>query len=553
MQTWDVVTDFISIGSGGGGMVGALAARAHGLDSMVLEKREVIGGSTAKSGGVMWIPNNPLMGPAGVHDSYEDAMAYFDDVVGDVGPASSYERRHAFVTHGPQMVSFLQQEGVRFVRCEGWSDYYPDAKGGCVRGRSIEGRLWNGKVLGPWLDKVQHGNMWDRTHLAAYAGEIATLQNQDRSLRNRLIAARARARTKLALRRGRLPVTTGWSFIGQMLFRAIQRDIPAWTDSPLRDLVVEGDRVAGVVVEREGRDVRVRARKGVLFAAGGFAHNLEMRTKYLDPMAVTDYSMANPGDTGEVIELAIRCGAAIDLIDEAVWTPTSVVDGTPLGDWNRQRPGTIIVAADGQRFCNEANSYVEVVKAMLDRNRVTRAVPSWLIFDDGFRRRNVAPGIIPAQSSAGSAMYQAENLDDLAELCDIDPEGLRAQVDRFNQNARVGRDPEFGKGENAYNRYLGDPKVKPNNCLAPIEAPPFYAAPLYPGDVGTCGGILTDEHARVLNTAGEVMEGLYATGNCTASVMGRKYLGAGASIANSSVFGYVAARHASGAGEPQQG
>jgi 3-oxosteroid 1-dehydrogenase len=525
-------------------MVGALTARAHGLESMVIEKREVIGGNTAKSGGVMWIPNNPLMATAAVHDSYQAAMDYFEDVVGDVGPASSLARRHAFVTQGPKMVSFLQQQGVRFVRCDGWSDYYPDARGGCARGRAIEGRLWDGNQLGTWLNKIQPGNMWDRTHLAAYAGEITMLQNQDRSLRNRMIATRARIRTKVALRRGRLPVTTGWSYIGQMLYLCSRMGVTVWTESPLRDLVVEGNRVVGVVVEQAGRDLRVQTRRGVLLAAGGFSHNLEMRKRYLDPAAGTDYSMSNPGETGEVIELAIKYGAATDLLDEVIWTPTSVVEGSPLGDWNRQRPGTIIVAADGMRFCNEANSYVEVGKAMLDRNRATRAVPSWLIFDDDFRRRNVAPGIIPAQSSAKSALYQAGTLEELASLCEIDPGGLRTQVDGFNVNARKGVDPEFHKGENAYNRYLGDPKVKPNNCLAPIEHPPFYAAPLYPGDVGTCGGILADEHARVLSTSDGVIEGLYAAGNCTASVMGRKYLGAGASIANTSVFGYIAALHA---------
>lgn len=541
MANFDVTTDFVSVGSGGGGLAGALTACVHGAESMVVEKREVIGGSTAKSGGVMWIPNNPLMAAEGVSDSYEDAMAYFEDVVGDVGPASSTSRRHAFVTQGPRMVSFLQSQGVRFVRCEGWSDYYPEAKGGCARGRSIEGRLFDGTKLGPWLDRLQHGNIWDRMGLAAYAGEIAMLQNKDRSIANRIIAARAAARTRWAKARGRLPVTTGWSYIGQMLSVAVARGISVWTESPLKDLVIEDGRVVGVIVEVDGAEKRVGATRGVLLAAGGFAHNAEMRRKYLDPAAEADLSMANPGETGEVIEIAMGHGAATDLLDQAVWTPTSLIGGVPLGDWNRQRPGTIIVDAGGQRFCNESNSYVEVVQKMLERNRTVTAIPSWLIFDDDFRRRNIAPGLIPQQSSDKSAVHRADTLEELATQCGVDPAGLRAQVERFNPNAKQGVDPEFGKGQNAYNRYLGDPKWKPNGCLAPIETPPFYAAPLYPADVGTCGGILTDERARVLREDGTVIAGLYATGNCTASVMGTKYLGAGASIANSSVFGYVAA------------
>jgi 3-oxosteroid 1-dehydrogenase len=289
MADWDVETDFVSIGSGGGGMVAALAATAHGLDSMVIEKRDVLGGSTAKSGGVMWIPNNPLMPGAGVTDSYEDAMAYFEDVVGDVGPASSFERRHAFLTAGPAMVAFLQEQGLRFVRCEGWADYYPDAKGGCARGRSIEARLWNGNALGPWLQKLQHGNIWDRIGLAVYAGEIVVLQNERRTRRNRLWAARVRARTRMKTRLGQLPLTTGWSFIGQALHAGLRAGVVFWTESPLTEIVTEFGRVVGVVVNRDGRPVRVRARRGVLLAAGGFAHNPEMRQRYLDPAAATDY------------------------------------------------------------------------------------------------------------------------------------------------------------------------------------------------------------------------------------------------------------------------
>jgi 3-oxosteroid 1-dehydrogenase len=552
MADWDFTTDFLSIGSGGGGLTGALATHAGGFDALVVEKRNLIGGSTAMSGGVLWIPNNPLMAEEGVDDSYDDAVAYFDDVVGDVGPASSFARRQAYITKGPEMVTFLRGLGLHFRRCEGYSDYYPDAKGGKARGRSIEGVVFDGTRLGPWFEKLQSSFLFDMSGLAAYTGDAAKLVNYNRSRANLAASARTWARTKAATVRGQAPLTSGWSFIGQMLYVALRAEIPVWTNAAVRDIIVEHGQAVGAVVQRDGKDVWVRARQGVLIASGGFSHNAEMRARYLDPAAATDkWSFSNPGDTGEMIELALSLGAATDLMDEVVWNPCKEISGAPVFDSDRQRPGSIYVDADGKRFVNEASSYLEVCKAQLERNHTTKAVPAWIIFDDDFRSRYVftkgRPGAIPQAWFDSGDYKKFDSLEALAAGCGIDPAGLRDTVDRFNPNARRGVDPEFHTGEGAYNQYLGDPKWKPNNCLAPIEKGPFYASAIYPGDVGTCGGILADEHGRVLTASGEVIPHLYATGNATASVMGRKYLGAGASIGNSSVFGYLAARHA-GAG-----
>lgn len=552
MADWDFTTDFISIGSGGGGLVAALTTKSRGFDALVIEKREVVGGSTAMSGGVLWIPNNPLMAAEGVDDSYEDAMAYFDDVVGDVGPASSFERRHAYVTAGPEMVTFLQGLGLAFRRCEGYCDYYPEAKGGKPRGRSIEGKLFDGQRLGPWFDKLQQSFLFEMSGLAAYTGDAAKLVNFNRSRRNFVVAGRTWARTKVAMARGVSPLTSGWSFIGQMLYRAIGSEIPIWTNAAVRDLVMEDGVAVGAVVQRDGKEVRVGARRGVLISSGGFSHNNDMRKRFLDEAAAQDaFSFANPGDTGEMIELAMDLGAATDLMDEVVWNPCRSLSGAAVFESERQRPGSIYVDADGKRFTNEAASYLDVCKAQLERNRTTKAVPAWLIFDDDYRGRYAfgkgRPGVIPEAWFASGDYKKADTLEALAEACGIDPVGLRETVERFNPNAKRGVDPDFHTGESAYNRYLGDPKWGPNNCLAPIERGPFYATAVYPGDVGTCGGILADEHARVLATNGKVIERLYATGNATASVMGRRYLGAGASIGNSSVFGYRAALHAAGA------
>jgi 3-oxosteroid 1-dehydrogenase len=549
MAEWDFTTDFLSIGSGGGGLASALAVESKGFDALVVEKRGLIGGSTAMSGGVLWIPNNPLMVEEGVEDSYDEAVAYFEDVVGDIGPASSFERRQAYIRRGPEMVSFLQGLGLEFRRCEGYSDYYPDAKGGKARGRSIEGKVFDGKRLGPWFEKLQSSFLFDMSGLAAYTGDASKLVNFNRSPANLAVSARTWARTKAAGVRGQAPLTSGWSFIGQMLYVALRSEIPVWTSSGVRDILMEDGRAVGAVVQRDGKDLRVLARKGVLIASGGFSHNTEMRKRYLDEAATTDkWSFSNPGDTGEMIELAMSLGAATDLMDEVVWNPCKEISGVPVFDSDRQRPGSIYVDADGKRFVNEASSYLEVCKAQLERNHTTKAVPAWVIFDDDFRGRYAfgkgRPGVIPQGWFDSGDYKKFDSLEELAAGCGIDPAGLRDTVDRFNPNARRGVDPEFHTGEGAYNQYLGDPKWKPNNCLAPIETGPFYASAIYPGDVGTCGGILADEHGRVLKTSGGEIPHLYATGNATASVMGRKYLGAGASIGNSSVFGYLAALHA---------
>jgi len=552
MTTWDTTVDLVIVGSGGGGMVAALTAADAGASALVLEKQELVGGSTAMSGGILWVPDNPVMRADGVPDSYEDALAHFEAVVGDVGPASSPERRHAFLTAGPEMVSFLQGRGVSFVYCPGYSDYYSNAKGGHDEGRGIEPVPFDGRVLGEWLGRLQPG-LAQSLGLAVMTNEARALSNYNRSIRAFAVSARVVLRTYLARIRRQALLTNGASLIAQMLSIALADGIPLWTEAPLEDLIVEGGRVVGVRSVRAGTPVMVRAREGVLLASGGFAHNAEMRQEYGgDQPNRARWSISNPGDTGEVIKMAMRLGAKIDLMDEAWWLPSPRTGrfGQSTLDQARQRPRTMYVDAAGQRFVNESNSYMEVGKAMYARDKTSRAVPCWLIFDDRYRKRYAhqrsRPGRFPRKLLESGMLKQAWTLNDLAHMCDIDPAGLSETVERFNQNAARGVDPDYGRGESAYNRALGDPNHKVHPCLGPIDEPPYYAVQVVPGDIGTCGGLVTNEHAQVLDQDDRPIGGLYATGNGTATVMGRHYLGPGASIANTMVFGYVAARHAVG-------
>jgi 3-oxosteroid 1-dehydrogenase len=488
----------------------------------------------------------------GVPDSYEDAMAHFEAVVGDVGPASSFERRHAFLTAGPEMVAFLQDEGIRFTYCRGYSDYYSNAKGGVDEGRGIEPVPFDGRVLGEWLGRVQPG-LAQSLGLAVMTNEARSLSHYNRSAGAFAISARVVLRTYAARLRRQALLTNGASLIAQMLRIALDRRVPVWTEAPLEDLVVEDGRVVGVRVLRNGAPVLIGARRGVLLASGGFAHNSEMRARFGgDQPNKARWSIANPGDTGEALQAAMRIGAKTDLMDEAWWLPSPRTGrfGQSTLDQARQRPRTIYVDAAGKRFVNESNSYMEVGKAMYARDKTSRAVPCWLIFDDRYRKRYAhqrsRPGRFPRTLLESGMLKQAWTLDDLAHMCDIDPEGLSETVERFNQHAAQGVDPEYGRGESAYNRALGDPNHKVHPCLGPIDEPPYYAVQVVPGDIGTCGGLVTNEHAQVVDDDDRVIPGLYATGNGTATVMGRHYLGPGASIANTMVFGYLAARHATG-------
>lgn len=552
MTNWDTSVDLLIAGSGGGGMVAALAALDSGIEPLVLEKQSLVGGSTGMSGGMIWLPDNPLMRAAGIDDSIGDALAYFDAVVGDIGAASSPARREMFLSAGSEMIELLLRHGVRLMRCPGWTDYYPNHKGGNVAGRAVEGVPFDASALGEWSDKVQPA-MAKNYGFVLTTNELRSVQYFNRSARAFVVAMRVFARTATARLRRREVLTNGASLIGQILagLRRLTGEPPIWLDSAMQDLIVEDGRVAGARVVRGGTALNVQARRGVLLAAGGFGHNAEMRRRYSAAQPNEGkWSIANAGDTGEVLQTAMRLGAQTDLLDEAWWLPMVFIAdpvAASIGS-GRQRPGAIYVDGTGRRFCNESNSYVEVGKAMY----ANQAVPCWQIFDHGYIERYVAGANplrkrrVPETLIERGAIKRADTVGELAGRVNLPAAELEHTVKRFNEFAAEGLDPDFGRGQSAYNHCLGDPGYRPNAAIGPLDRAPYYATRVFPGDVGTCGGLITDEQAQVLDERGRVIDGLYATGNITATVMGRKYLGAGGSIANTMVFGYVAARRAAG-------
>lgn len=350
--------------------------------------------------------------------------------------------------------------------------------------------------------------------------------------------------------RGQIPMTNGRSLIGQLLLLNLRRQLPIWRNSPLVELIVEDGTVAGAVIEHEGQRVRIRAERGVLLCAGGFARNQQMRETYGPSPASTAWTSVPPGDTGDAVRAGMDIGAATALMDDAWWGPTLVdpATGTPSFIlWERSFPHSIVVDSSGQRFMNESESYVDAGHHQYDRNEQVPAIPAWLIVDARHRRRypmaTLPPGLTPRAALKSGFLIKADTLDELARAIGVDSAGLAATVKRFNEMARHGVDADFGRGRTAYDHVYGDPSNHPNPNLGTIEHAPFYAVEVWPGDLGTKGGLLTDEHARVLREDGNPIPGLYAAGNTTASVMGRTYPGPGSTIGPATTFAYIAMRH----------
>ena len=541
---WDQTVDFVIAGSGGGSMAASLWLKSIGKEPLILEKTDKIGGSTAMSGGLLWIPNHPLQQEAGVADSYEAGLRYMYAAVGsDAGPGSTPERKEAFLKAGPRMVAFLQAQGMKFIRAEGWADYYDDLDGGCPRSRSLAAPMLDAREMGPLFDRLRVGPM----AMPLPVDQTRNITLATRTPRGMWEGLKLLRRLKQAAKTGKPILSYGGALQGRMLMLADAKGIAIKTGTGVVELIEQNGRIIGVVAERDGRSYRIRARDGVLINAGGFSHNKAMREKYGPQPASTDWTNANPGDTGELIEIAQQHGAALDLMDQAWWVPGTL---PPHGEiymhvTDLSKPHCIVVGSDGKRIMNESQSYMANGHALY-----AAGVPAWVVMDSRHRKRYAwgtqPPGNTPPSWEESGYMLTAPTIEALAGKIGIDPAALKAEIERFNGFAKTGRDLDFHRGERAYDTWYGDPWVKPNPNLGTIAKPPFLAFRMVPGDVGTAGGIVTDPFGRVLRDDGAAIPGLYATGNSTASVMGRVYPGAGASIGASFVFAWLAAHHAAG-------
>ncbi|MEV6333609.1 3-oxosteroid 1-dehydrogenase [Nocardia vinacea] len=549
--TYDVVV----VGSGAAGMTAALTAAYRGLSVVLIEKSGSFGGSTARSGGGVWIPNNPVLVREGVPDSPDLARVYLKSVVGDRVPQA---KQDAFLDNGPRMMTYLgaRTNHLQFVYDRGYSDYHPELPGGLAQGRSIEPAIIDGRLLGKDLELINRPTMSGPKGIAFTVSDFHDLNMIARTWKGKRTAMKVAALAVLNRIRGRQPLSLGKALVARLWLALRDAGVPVWLNTPLTELITADDAVVGVRAERDGTPIVIRARRGVVLAAGGFEHNLEMRKQFFTEPVSTDWTVGATENVGDGIRAGERLGAALDLMDDAWWGPSvRNPDGPPFFCLaERSQPGAIMVNDAGERFTNESASYVDVVHTMYERHATgVGHVPAHFIMDQRFRDRYLFLGTFPKQAipqkyfDAG-IIKKAGTLAELATKIGVPADSLIATVQRFNGFARAGRDEDFHRGESAYDRYYGDPTVQPNPCLAPIDQGPFYAVEMVPGDLGTKGGLVTDEHSRVLHEDGAPIAGLYAAGNNSAAVMGNSYAGAGATIGPAMVFGYIAAEHIADSG-----
>jgi 3-oxosteroid 1-dehydrogenase len=544
--------DIVVVGSGAAGMTAALTAAHLGRSAVVLEKADRYGGSTARSGGGIWIPGNAVLNRAGIRDTPALAASYLAFVTGPDVPAAS---RDAFLENGPAMLDLvLARTPVRMAWVPGYADYYPEAPGGVAAGRSLEPVPFNGRRLGPDLAALNPPYLPIPDGVAVTQADYRWLTLGPRHPRAMLAGAKVAGR--LARRRilGHRMLTLGQALAAGLRAGLASANVPVWLSTPLTSLVVADDgRVSGVRVLRDGSPVVVRARLGVVLACGGFERNASMRAQYQQQPIGTSWTTGAVENTGDGILAGQSAGAAVGLMDDAWWGPSIPLPGGPyfcLAE--RSLPGCVLVNGAGQRFANESAPYVDAVHAMYDGGGSGEPyVPAWLVFDQRYRDTYVFAGrppgrALPKRWYAGEAVFRSDSLGSLAEATGIDGAGLAKTVARFNEFAASGRDPDFQRGDSAYDRYYGDPRCRPNPNLAPLVKAPYYAVKIVPGDLGTKGGLRTDERARVLRPDESVIPGLYAAGNVSASVMGHSYAGAGATIGPAMTFGYIAVRDATG-------
>lgn len=543
--------DFVIVGSGGGSMCAALVMRAAGKSVLILEKADLVGGTTATSGGVMWIPNNRFMQSAGVADSREHAVAYLDAVVGDHPdmPGASRERRAAYIDTAPKMLDFLVEQGIRLRRIPSWPDYY-NAPGASVPGRTVVSELFDINQLGEWKTKLRPGFL----PLPANLDEAMQMPLIKRTGSAKKVLAKIIGRVLLDKITGKKRTTAGQALQGQMLLAATKAGAEIRTNAGVKQIVVENDQVTGVVIDQNGTDWRIGARLGVLINAGGFARNQRMLDQYI-PGTKAEWSSVIANDMGEMIEEGQRLGAAIAQMGERIGGQVVLLPGNPsrpaVMQNDTSKPHSMVVDQNGVRYVNEAGSSIEFSRSMLAHQHKNNAptVPSWMIFDSQYLNTYMLAGTMPGPKKPQAwfdenFLRKGETLEALAAACGINAANLNASVERFNGFARQGRDDDFHRGEQAYEQWLGDPLRGADKSLGAIEQGPFYALQLYPGDVSTYGGLVTDVHARVLRPDGSAIPGLYATGTSTASVMGPVEPGAGGSIGPAFTWGYVAAKHA---------
>ena len=560
-EQWDREVDVLVVGTGNGGLTAALCNWEMGTrDVLLIEKGPKIGGTSATSGGGIWVPNSHYAQEAGAQDSREAAKAYLTHTLfGEDVPETLID---AYLDNGPKMLRFLHDRtDVRYESLEHYPDYYTDMEGAREGHRSLEPSPVMASELGTnwrnmtWTHHMMR--MFNRIHFTQV--EAHTLMVQLPGWK-RLLAGMIWDYVRDLPWRMRTPISRrlccGSAGVARLYLSILKREIPIELNTRLTRLIGDGAAVLGVEVLRQGKTERIRARKGVVLASGGFEKNQLLREQYLPAPTNTEWSAGNPLNEGDALECGLALGARTRLMNDAWWTTTLVVPDEPtprLAIMEKSFPGSCVVNRDGKRFANESQNYMAFQKALFSTHSDAHPnAPAWHIFDSRFRKNYmVGPMMteamkpdwqLPKKWFESGFVAKANTVRELATALGIDPHGLEQTIANMNRYAETGTDEEFGRGDSAYDRYYADPAIQPNPCLAPIDQPPYYAMRIEAGDFGTLGGLDTDTHARVLHENGAALDGLYAVGNCAAAIL-PTYPGPGATLGPAMTMAYQAAKH----------
>lgn len=551
--------DVLVVGAGAGGLTAAVTAAHAGLKVIVVEKSSWFGGSTALSGGWIWVPCNPVAAAEGHDDSLPRAEQYIRHRTGAYFQA---DQVRSYLENGPEMVSFLHEKtAVRFMADHTFADYFPDDPGASKGGRSLVAAPFDGRLLGDRLKELRPP-LKQQTFLGMLVGSGAHLKhflNATRSVRLAAIVLRSLAGYGFDLLRygrgGRL--YNGNALMGRLARAALDAGVTILLSSPARRLELKDGVVTGAMVEHEGRTVRVEAGRAVILASGGFPQDPELRARYFPRQQKV--SIAPEENSGDGTRMAVAAGAVIqgDALAPAytaVFSKHRDTDGKTVlypHFMDRAKPGIIAIDSSGRRFCNEANSYHDVAQEMIRQGIDGTEKRAFFIADHRAARKYGLGGVRPFPMLLGphirsGYLTRVQDLDALAEKLKVPPDGLSDELEQFNRHAASGKDPKFHRGESAYNAFQGDYEHKPNPCLAPLVTPPFYAVEIHAGDFGPFVGLRTNPEAQVLDAAGNPIPHLFAAGNDAANVFSGACLGGGITIGPAMVFGYVAGKSASG-------
>ena len=546
-MNWDFEYDALVVGSGASGFAAAITAKNEGLSTLLIEKEAHFGGASALSGGGVWIPNNRYLVEANAGDSFAEAKTYLDATVGD---AVAEDVKEAYLNRGIEMLDYMHELSphMRFSYAKDYSDYYPNLPGGKGAGRSIEPLLFDLNELGDWKEYLLTPSI-DTKGFVMTGQDFVKVNMISRTTQGKIRSLRLGWRLMQHLLLKKNFSALGQALIGRLAltYKELQGEI--WLSTVFVDFIYDNDRIIGIEAMKDGKSIFIKANHGVILASGGFSRNQELREKFLPAPQHMEWTSSPQGQTGDIISPFEKLNAKFGLMDR-VWGAPSVIDHTGRPFFlvaDRGIPNMIIVDQDGMRYINEPTPYHEFVDKMYEHNEKTngKAINSWIILDGRTKKRYIFAGLFPMQDFPqayydNEVVYKADNIADLERQLNIPFGNLQKTIERFNGFARAGEDLDFHRGETEHDRYYGDPTLNNPNLLE-INSAPFYALRVYPGDIGTKGGVVIDRDARVLREDGTVIEGVYACGNCSASVMGASYPGPGATLGPGMTFGYLAA------------